>query len=382
MAERGAEGAAVTDRRRKTRRPADRHLGHAPWVLALRALVWAVAAALLLGCGVTWYTYRSLADGLTKSDALDAVREKAPPHLDNAVNLLLIGLDSRKDMNGNDLPRQFVQDQLHAGSSAIGYYNTNTLILMHIPPTAARSARSRSRGTTTCPHSTAMAPRKATTRSRRRTPMRTTEHDKLAKQGVKGPVWKATAVRPGARRPSPPCRHSGVPIDHFAEVNLLGFYDIAKVLQPITVCLKHPVKDRYSGADFPAGVQQLNAKQALPSYGSGTAWTPVTWTAPGASRRSSQPSRTNSRTGCLGRHWQTRRPVQRGEERCRSGQFLERPRLRAASPQSNGRQRGVPHPAHRGLRPSQGSGRQPRRCSQGQVDRAAGVRTGPFALRR
>ncbi|MFD0384961.1 LCP family protein [Streptomyces stramineus] len=55
----------------------------------------------------------------------------------------------------------------------------------------------------------------------------------------------------------------GVPIDHFAEVNLLGFYDIAKVVQPVPVCLKKAVRDRYSGADFSAGPQNLDARQAL-----------------------------------------------------------------------------------------------------------------------
>ncbi|MGW2552900.1 LCP family protein [Streptomyces sp. NPDC001635] len=255
----------MTDRRRKTRRPADRHLGHAPWVLALRAFVWAVAAALLLGCGVTWYTYRSLADGLTKSDALDAVREKAPPHLDNAVNLLLIGLDSRKDMNGNDLPRQFVQDQLHAGSSAIGYYNTNTLILMHIPPDGGKvSAFSIPRDDYVPTLNGDGSPQGDHKIKEAYANAYTTEHDKLAKQGVKGPSLESHSREAGREATLATVQaFTGVPIDHFAEVNLLGFYDIAKVLQPITVCLKHPVKDRYSGADFPAGVQQLNAKQAL-----------------------------------------------------------------------------------------------------------------------
>lgn len=54
-----------------------------------------------------------------------------------------------------------------------------------------------------------------------------------------------------------------VPIDHFAEVNLLGFYDVATAVGPIQVCLNNPVHDTYSGADFPAGAQELSATQAL-----------------------------------------------------------------------------------------------------------------------
>jgi hypothetical protein len=59
-----------------------------------------------------------------------------------------------------------------------------------------------------------------------------------------------------------------VHIDHFAEVNLLGFYDIAQVIQPITVCLNEDTADptmngQGSGANFHRGINVLNAVQAL-----------------------------------------------------------------------------------------------------------------------
>jgi hypothetical protein len=58
---------------------------------------------------------------------------------------------------------------------------------------------------------------------------------------------------------------TGVHIDHFAEVNLDGFYELAKVLGGVQVCLKHPVpRDSYSGFYArKAGYQHLNAKMAL-----------------------------------------------------------------------------------------------------------------------
>ena len=56
---------------------------------------------------------------------------------------------------------------------------------------------------------------------------------------------------------------TGVPIDYFAEVNLAGFYDLTQSLGGVDVCLKHAVYDSYSGADFPAGRQTLDAEQAL-----------------------------------------------------------------------------------------------------------------------
>ena len=41
---------------------------------------------------------------------------------------------------------------------------------------------------------------------------------------------------------------TGVHIDHFAEVNLDGFYELAKVLGGVEVCLNHAVYDPNSGS--------------------------------------------------------------------------------------------------------------------------------------
>jgi LCP family protein required for cell wall assembly len=56
---------------------------------------------------------------------------------------------------------------------------------------------------------------------------------------------------------------TGLTIDHFVRVSLLGFYQIATVLGPIQVCLNEPAKEPLSGVDLPAGVSTLDAKQAL-----------------------------------------------------------------------------------------------------------------------
>jgi LCP family protein required for cell wall assembly len=56
---------------------------------------------------------------------------------------------------------------------------------------------------------------------------------------------------------------TGLTINHYVKVSLLSFYNIANSLGPVTVCLNHAVSDPYSGAHFHAGVQQLNATQAL-----------------------------------------------------------------------------------------------------------------------
>ena len=55
----------------------------------------------------------------------------------------------------------------------------------------------------------------------------------------------------------------GIPIDHFIEVTLVAFFEIAGVVQPVTVCLQKATQDTFSGANFPAGMVQLNASQSL-----------------------------------------------------------------------------------------------------------------------
>ncbi|GAB3574075.1 LCP family protein [Leifsonia lichenia] len=56
---------------------------------------------------------------------------------------------------------------------------------------------------------------------------------------------------------------TGLTIDHYVRISLLGFYDIAQALGPIQVCLNAAVDDPYSQANFPAGVSTLDAHQAL-----------------------------------------------------------------------------------------------------------------------
>jgi LCP family protein required for cell wall assembly len=56
---------------------------------------------------------------------------------------------------------------------------------------------------------------------------------------------------------------TGLHIDHYVAVSLLGFYRIAQALGPLQVCLNQAVDDPYSQTNLPAGVSTLNASQAL-----------------------------------------------------------------------------------------------------------------------
>ncbi|WP_030016949.1 LCP family protein [Streptomyces monomycini] len=224
----------------------------------LRRLALCVAVLLLGTAGAGWYFYQDLAARIGSSRALG---DGAPRSSGGAVNILLMGLDSRKDQNGNDLPKD-VLAKLHAGASSdIGGYNTNTLMLLHVPAGGGRATAFSiprddlvdipGHGKDKIKKAYGLA--KAATEERLAR-QGVTDHDRLEHEGREaGRRAQIATVR----------AFLGVPVDHFAEVNLVGFLHIADALDGVPVCLKHAVRDRYSGADFPAGRQTLDGPQSL-----------------------------------------------------------------------------------------------------------------------
>ena len=56
---------------------------------------------------------------------------------------------------------------------------------------------------------------------------------------------------------------SGIPIDHFVRVDLLGFIKVVDAVGGVSFYLDRPLKDRYAGLDLPAGCVTLNGAQAV-----------------------------------------------------------------------------------------------------------------------
>jgi LCP family protein required for cell wall assembly len=210
-----------------------------------------VAAILMTGAG--YYVAHGALGGITVSDALSP---DDPRSSGDNMNILLIGLDSRKDQDGNDLPWSILK-QLHAGDSDDGGYNTNTLILVHVGADNKMVAFSIPRDDWVpfngVPGYNHIKIKEAYGLTKQYVAQ------KLANQGASSQKELETKGREAGRVRS----LTGVPIDYFAEINLAGFYDLAQTLGGVEVCLNHAVYDSYSGADFPAGRQRLDASQAL-----------------------------------------------------------------------------------------------------------------------
>ncbi len=268
MAEQNGTGHGTRAARRRPEPAADPRGRTSPLIVAGRTVACATSLAVLGTCGFTWYAYTSLTSGLTTSSALSDIQKGAPPHLDKSINLLLIGLDSRKDMNGNDLPGQFIQDELHAGSSSeVGGYNTNTLMVMHIPANGGQVTA------LSIPRDDYVQTLKADGKMHKIKEAygiaKAMAETKLAGKGLKKADLEKQSREAGRTATLATVQDFlGIPIDHFAEVNLKGFYDIAQAVGPIQVCLKNATKDpamegQGSGADFVKGLNTLNASQAL-----------------------------------------------------------------------------------------------------------------------
>jgi LCP family protein required for cell wall assembly len=221
------------------------------------------SVAVVAVTGVGWWGVHGVIGGITVSRALDALGADAPRSGKGAMNVLLMGLDSRKDQNGNDLP-QALLDKLHAGDSDAGGYNTNTLILVHIAADDQVTAFSIPRDDYVTVDGIVAGYSHIKIKEAYGLTKADTEQN-LVDEGV---VDQKTLERQGREAGRAATLKvvqnlTGVPIDYFAEINLAGFYDLAASLGGVQVCLKSAVSDDYSGADFPAGNQTLDAEQAV-----------------------------------------------------------------------------------------------------------------------
>ena len=261
-----------------------------------------VAAVGLTGAG--YYVAHGALGGITVSNAL---QPDDPRSSGDNMNILLIGLDSRKDQDGNDLPWSILK-HLHAGDSDDGGYNTNTLILVHVGADNKVVAFSIPRDDWVpfngVPGYNHIKIKEAYGLTKQYVAQ------KLANQGTSSQKELETKGREAGRAATLRAVRSltGVPIDYFAEVNLAGFYDLAQTLGGVEVCLNHAVYDSYSGADFPAGPQTTGRLTgAWRSSGSATAWKTGTWTAPIGSKPSFRRSCRNCRLRAPSPTWTSSR---------------------------------------------------------------------------
>ena len=204
--------------------------------------------------GYAWAAMQGLVNGLTTADVIS---QNQPA--DGARDILLVGMDSRTDAQGNPLSEQLLSE-LRAGVSD-GEENTDTLILVHIPNDGSKAvAISLPRDSyVSIPGfgkhkiNSAYARAKAAERKKLQDSGETDAKQIEVKSNQAGAKTLISTVE----------QVTGVGIDNYASINLLGFADITKAVGGVDVCLKDNVNDPYSGAMFTAGKHTISGVEAL-----------------------------------------------------------------------------------------------------------------------
>jgi anionic cell wall polymer biosynthesis LytR-Cps2A-Psr (LCP) family protein len=103
--------------------------------LLARALLAVVSAAVLAVSAFAWTQVRVL-DRSTASASVIGTGVAAAPAAEQ--NILLLGVDSRTDPQGNPLPPGLL-DALHAGGSTDGGDTADSIIVVHVPAGGGRA---------------------------------------------------------------------------------------------------------------------------------------------------------------------------------------------------------------------------------------------------
>ncbi|MBP2334030.1 LCP family protein required for cell wall assembly [Saccharothrix coeruleofusca] len=256
--------SAARPARRPARRPAPRRHPRAgtarAGIAAGRVVVAFLSVVVLLGTGYAWANFQSLNDNLTTTDVIGAGGGGERP-ADGSIDILMVGMDSRTDAKGNPLPAEILRE-LQAGDEKAGGLNTDTLILMHIPNDSGKAVA------VSFPRDSYVKIAGNYGRHKINSAYgygKTAALEKLKAEGLTDQAQlEQQSKQAGAKTLIETIQNlSDVTIDHYAEINLVGFYEITKAVGGVDVCLTQATKDNFSGANFKAGPQTVQGRDAL-----------------------------------------------------------------------------------------------------------------------
>ncbi|UQE76279.1 LCP family protein [Gordonia sp. PP30] len=217
-----------------------------------RGLIALITAVVLIVTGVAWNRIASLNSAVTLLGGLGLGGGS-----DGAVDILLVGTDSRVDAKGNPLSPDELK-WLRVGDDITT--STDTILLIRIPndgsgATAISIPRDSYVEVPGLGMSKINAAYGATREQVRRTEVESgTAEAKAEADGTK--AGRKALIESVAGL-------TGVTVDHYAEVGLLGFALLTDAVGGVDVCLKNAVNEPLSGAHFKAGRQTLNGPKAL-----------------------------------------------------------------------------------------------------------------------
>ncbi|MEU6643759.1 LCP family protein [Saccharomonospora sp. NPDC046836] len=256
--------AAVPDTTTGTPTPAGRPRRRAGAFVLLggKVVISLLSVAMLALTFYGWQFVGSVNSGLTTTDVFDGEQDPQAVPLDGAIDILLVGQDSRTDAQGNPLPQE-VLDRLHAGE-ATGERQTDTMILVHIPQDGTRAVA------ISFPRDSWVELAGGYGNHKLNSAFVYAYNDTfntLLQQGEDDLQAADEQAKVAGRRNLIATIEQllGKPglIDRYAEVNLASFYEVTNALGGVEVCLNNAVRERNSGVNLPAGRQSLQGVQAL-----------------------------------------------------------------------------------------------------------------------
>ncbi|MDT0275122.1 LCP family protein [Blastococcus goldschmidtiae] len=201
-----------------------------------------LSLVLLVASGWGWYLGQVADAAVNRTDAIPSDGNEGRGG--SAMNLLLVGNDSRTTLSKE------LQSELHTGGDQ--GLNTDTMILVHVPADGSRAAFvSFPRDSyVEIPGYGKDKLNAAYAYGRQNAPADASEEEKSG-QGAQLLVQTISGL-------------TGLKIDHYAEIDLLGFFNLTEVVGGVEVNLCAAVDDRkYSGAVFPAGPQVISGADAV-----------------------------------------------------------------------------------------------------------------------
>jgi LCP family protein required for cell wall assembly len=211
---------------------------------AVRVVAGVLSAVLLAGSGWGWYLGQVASATVNRTDAIPTEGNDGTGRAGEAMNLLLVGNDSRAQLTDQQLA------EFNAGTDSGS--NTDTMILVHVPADGSKA-------------SFVSFPRDSWVE------IPGYGWDKLNAAYAYGRMntpdgasEEATSAQGSQLLVQTVSKLTGLRIDHYAEVDLLGFFELSSVVGGVEVNLCKAVDDReWSGAYFPAGVQTISGADAL-----------------------------------------------------------------------------------------------------------------------
>ncbi|WP_032387448.1 LCP family protein [Rhodococcoides fascians] len=211
-----------------------------------------LSVLVLLVTGFAWRSVDSLRSNIATAGGLGLGGAA-----DGAVDILMVGTDSRTDAHGNALSPEELAS-LNAGEEVAS--NTDTIVLIRVPndgssATAISIPRDSYVEVPGIGMSKINAAYGATKENKRL---------ELVEQGVSDADAEQQATEAGREALIDSVANlTGITVDHYAEVGLLGFVLLTDAVGGVAVCLNNPVQEPLSGANFAAGEQNLSGSQAL-----------------------------------------------------------------------------------------------------------------------